>query len=49
MPMALTVQRVAAVVSPLIETPYLNIAPAPRKPIPTTICAAILAGSVFVP
>src|SRR5438132_4544672 len=46
MPIAATTQSVAAVVSPRIESPCRMIAPAPRKPIPVTICAAIRVGSV---
>ena len=40
MPTAATAHRLAAVVRPRTLTPYLRIAPAPRKPIPDTICAA---------
>src|SRR5436189_1859506 len=46
MPIAATSQRVAAVVSPRTERPWRMIAPAPRKPIPLTICAAIRVGSI---
>src|SRR5712692_7350624 len=45
MPIAATSQRVAAVVSPRTESPWRMIAPAPRKPMPLTICAAIRVGS----
>src|SRR3954453_23886595 len=45
MPIAATTQRVAAVVSPRTEGPWRMIAPAPRKPMPVTICAAIRVGS----
>src|SRR3954470_1980383 len=45
MPMAATTQSVAAVVSPRIESPSRMIAPAPRKPMPVTICAAMRDGS----
>src|SRR5712692_9314982 len=45
MPIAATTHKVAAVVSPRIERPSRMIAPAPRKPIPVTICAAIRVGS----
>ena len=44
-PAPATPQRHAAVVRPRIDVPCLRIAPAPRKPIPLTTCAAILAGS----
>ena len=40
MPIAAVAQRLAAVVRPRIDVPYLRIAPAPRKPIPDTIWAA---------
>src|SRR6478609_3175187 len=46
MPIAATTQRVAAVVSPRTDSPERMIAPAPRKPMPVTICAAIRDGSV---
>ena len=46
MPIAATSQSVAAVVSPRTERPWRMIAPAPRKPMPLTICAAIRVGSV---
>src|SRR6478609_4828431 len=45
MPRAATTQRVAAVVSPRTERPSRMIAPAPRKPMPVTICAAMRVGS----
>ena len=43
--MAATSHSVAAVVSPRTDRPWRMIAPAPRKPIPVTICAAIRVGS----
>src|SRR5689334_19132617 len=46
MPIAATTQSVAAVVSPRTERPSRMMAPAPRKPIPVTIWAAIRVGSV---
>src|SRR6266540_7497783 len=46
MPIAATTHRLAAVVRPRTERPWRMIAPAPRKPIPVTICAAILVGSM---
>src|SRR2546421_3383811 len=46
MPIAATSQRVAAVVRPRTDSPCRMIAPAPRKPMPLTICAAIRVGSV---
>src|SRR5919198_2782871 len=45
MPIAAATHSVAAVVSPRTEMPWRMIAPAPRKPIPVTICAAIRVGS----
>ena len=45
MPIAATTQSVAAVVSPRTERPSRMIAPAPRKPMPVTICAAMRVGS----
>src|SRR6476661_5296489 len=45
-PIAATTHSVAAVVSPRTEKPCRMIAPAPRKPTPVTICAAIRVGSV---
>src|ERR671935_1217634 len=45
MPIAATTQSVAAVVSPRTDSPWRMIAPAPRKPIPVTICAAMRVGS----
>lgn len=44
-PIPADIQRLAAVVSPFMLFPVLIIVPAPKKPIPVTICAAILAGS----
>ena len=41
--------NVAAVVNPLIFTPSFNITPAPKKPIPVTIWAAILVTSMLYP
>src|SRR3954452_8943823 len=49
MPIAATSHSVAAVVSPRTESPCRMIAPAPRKPIPVTICAAIRVGSTLTP
>src|SRR5436853_610800 len=49
MPIAETAQRFAAVVRPRTEMPSRMIAPAPRKPIPVTICAATRVGSTFEP
>src|SRR6476646_1656135 len=49
MPIAATTQRLAAVVSPRPERPWRMIAPAPRKPIPVTIWAAIRVGSYVTP
>src|SRR5438105_7955206 len=45
MPIAATTHNVAAVVSPRTDRPWRMIAPAPRKPMPVTICAAIRVGS----
>src|SRR5437763_1573704 len=45
MPIAATTQSVAAVVRPRTDSPCRMIAPAPRKPIPVTIWAAIRVGS----
>src|SRR5436305_12346331 len=45
MPIAATTHNVAAVVSPRTESPSRMMAPAPRKPIPVTICAAMRDGS----
>src|SRR5437764_12621155 len=45
--MAAVIHKVAAVVRPRTERPWRMIAPAPRKPIPLTICAAILVGSTL--
>src|SRR5439155_10255268 len=49
MPIAATIQRLPAVVRPRTEIPSRMIAPAPRKPIPVTICAATRVGSTLVP
>jgi hypothetical protein len=46
MPSAAVLQRLAAVVRPRIVNPSLRIAPAPRKPMPDTTCAAMRVGSV---
>src|SRR3954471_5146573 len=46
MPIPATSQSVAAVVRPRTDNPWRMMAPAPRKPIPLTICAAIRVGSV---
>src|SRR5581483_1727732 len=46
MPIAPTTHSVAAVVNPRTDSPSRMIAPAPRKPMPVTICAAIRVGSV---
>src|SRR5229473_5259602 len=40
---------VAAVVRPRTSVPWRRIAPAPRKPTPVTICAAMRVGSVRLP
>src|SRR5579884_427364 len=45
MPIAATTQSVAAVVRPRTDRPCRMIAPAPRKPMPLTICAAMRDGS----
>src|SRR4051794_21993214 len=45
-PTAATTHSVAAVVRPRIDSPSRMIAPAPRKPMPVTICAAMRVGSV---
>src|SRR5689334_1673023 len=47
MPIAATSHSEAAVVSPRTERPWRMIAPAPRKPIPLTICAAMRVGSTL--
>ena len=47
MPNAATIHIPAAVVSPRTEPFICIMAPAPRKPIPVTTCAAIRAGSPF--
>ena len=49
MPIAATIQRLAAVVRPRTDMPERMIAPAPRKPIPVTICAAMRVGSTGEP
>ena len=41
----ITVQMLAAVVRPFTISPRARMAPAPRKPIPDTTCAAIRDGS----
>ena len=43
--MEATIQRVAAVVSPMTFSSVLMMVPAPRKPIPTMMEAATLEGS----
>src|SRR3954447_4043461 len=45
MPIAATTHNVAAVVRPRTDSPSRMIAPAPRNPIPVTICAATRDGS----
>src|SRR3954451_20981539 len=45
MPIAATTHSVAAGVSPRTDSPSRMIAPAPRKPMPVTICAAMRVGS----
>ena len=47
MPIAATAQMVAAVVSPRTRSLRRKIVPAPRKPMPVTICAATREGSVL--
>src|SRR5687768_1952426 len=47
--MAATIHRVAAVVRPRTEKPCRMIAPAPMKPMPVTICAAMRVGSNVTP
>ena len=49
MPTADVAHRLAAVVRPRITMPSLRIAPAPRKPMPDTIWAAIRVGSIGAP
>src|SRR5688572_20702731 len=49
MPMPATSQSVAAVVRPRTVRPWRMMAPAPRKPIPVTICAAMRVGSNMIP
>ena len=46
-PMAATAHRLAAVVRPLIEAPSLRMAPAPRKPTPTTTWEATRVTSIW--
>src|SRR6202022_1386926 len=48
-PTAATTQIVAAVVKPRTSVPCRRMAPAPRKPTPVTICAAMRVGSVRLP
>src|SRR5205085_12220523 len=48
-PIAATSQSEAAVVRPRTDRPCRMIAPAPRKPMPLTICAAMRVGSIRVP
>src|SRR5467141_2566719 len=48
-PIAATTQMVAAVVKPLTSDPVRRMAPAPRKPTPVTICAAMRVGSTRLP
>src|SRR5438034_6972095 len=48
MPIAATSHSVAAVVKPRTESPWRMIAPAPRKPMPVTIWAAIRVGSARI-
>ena len=48
-PTAAVAHRLAAVVSPRTDVPYLMIAPAPRKPMPVTIWAATREVSVETP
>lgn len=45
MPTAAVIQTVAAVVMPLTMPPDWRMAPAPRKPTPVTIWAAMRPGS----
>ena len=47
-PTAAVTHRLAAVVRPRMLAPYLMMAPPPRKPMPTTICEAILVGSAWM-
>ena len=49
MPTAAANQMVAAVVRPRTVDGVRQIVPAPRKPMPVTICAATRAGSRTVP
>lgn len=48
MPTAAEAQMEAAVFTPLIFVPSLMITPAPRKPMPETICAATRVTSAFI-
>src|SRR5438034_6526366 len=48
-PTAAVAHSEAAVVRPRMDVPDLRIAPAPRKPMPDTIWAAILVGSGGLP
>jgi len=47
MPTEATTHMLAAVVTPLTSSPCLKITPAPIKPIPVIIPAAILLGSTL--
>ncbi len=49
MPIAAETHIVAAVVNPPIRLSDLKIAPAPKKPMPVTIFAAILSGTEAEP
>jgi len=49
MPIAATDHSEAAVVSPLMLPRCWRMVPAPMKPMPETICAAILVGSTTDP
>ena len=49
MPMAAATQILAAVVRPRTMEPWRMMVPAPRKPTPVTIWAAMRAGSLFGP
>ena len=44
-PTAAVAHSVAAVFSPVTDEPCFMITPAPRKPMPVTICAATRVGS----
>jgi hypothetical protein len=48
-PIPAAAHRLAAVVRPRTDGPYLRIAPAPRKPMPVTIWAATRDGSAALP